>query len=69
MKNIKEKKMQEQHAKKYANSCTLASEPGYEAIVLQCEKDGALYIYLHIYIIPTLFAYFLACHPYILLNF
>ena len=25
----------------------------------------ALYIYLEFYIIPTLFAYFLACHPYI----
>ena len=34
----------------------------------QC-RDEALYIYLHYYIIPTLFAYFLACHPYILLHF
>ena len=28
-------------------------------------RDGALYIYLHFYIIAILFAYFLACHPYI----
>ena len=28
-------------------------------------RGGVLYIYLHFYIIPTLFAYFLACHPYI----
>ena len=26
-------------------------------------RDGALYIYFHFYIIPTLFANFLACHP------
>ena len=32
-------------------------------------RDRALYIYLHFYIIPTSFAYFLACHPYILLHF
>ena len=32
-------------------------------------RDEALQIYLHYYIIPTLFAYFLACHPYILLHF
>ena len=28
-----------------------------------------LHIYLHFHIIATLFAYFLACHPYIFLNF
>ena len=32
-------------------------------------RDEALYIYLHSYIIPTLFAYFLAFHPYISLHF
>ena len=32
-------------------------------------RDRALYIYLHFYIIPTLFAYFLERHPYILLHF
>ena len=33
-------------------------------------SDGALYNDLHFHaIIPTLFAYFLACHPYILLHF
>ena len=26
-------------------------------------------IYLHYYIIPTLFAYYLACHPYTFLHF
>ena len=28
-------------------------------------KRWLLYIYLHYYISPALFAYFLACHPYI----
>ena len=28
-------------------------------------RDEVLYICLHYYIIPTLFAYFLVCHPYI----
>ena len=34
-------------------------------------RDRASYIYLHCYIVPTLFAYSLACHPYsyILLHF
>ena len=36
--------------------------------VLVC-RNRALYIYLHFYVIPTLFAYFLACHPYIFLHF
>ena len=38
------------------NSCTLVWK--------RC-RDGALYTYLHFYIIPTLFAYLYACHPYI----
>ena len=31
-------------------------------------RDGALYIYLYFYAIPT-FAYFLVCHTYIFLPF
>ena len=32
-------------------------------------REWALYIYLHFYIISTLFAYFLVCHPYIFFYF
>ena len=32
-------------------------------------RDGALYICLHFYIIPTLFAYFSVCHPCMFLHF
>ena len=39
------------------------------SLVWKRYRDGALYIYLHFYIIPTLFAYFLACHLYIFLHF
>ena len=33
------------------------------------ENDAGMRIYLHYYIIPTLFVYFLVCHPYIHLHF
>lgn len=47
--------------------------PTLTSFSLQCTlvwkrcRDGTMYIYLHVYIIPTLFACSLACHPYIIL--
>ena len=43
----------------------------YTTVANQCENDaGTRVVYLpSLYIIPTLFAYFLVCHPYILLHF
>ena len=34
-----------------------------------CEKDGDFVYSLHFYIISTVFAYFLVCHPYTFLMF
>ena len=37
--------------------------------MIKMQEFSCFYIYLHFYIIPALFAYFLACYPYILLHF
>ena len=44
-------------------------ENRHRRLLTRFDGDGALYICLHFYIIPILFLYFLACHPYILFHF